>query len=114
MFCPKCGSQRPDGDDFCAKCGASLRDAASAQASRPMKWEYKDVLVKCESKHSDDVIPNLNRALVQCLNDEGRDGWQPEGPTDATYLRQTKSPSGKPFQGACGARRRSMRRTIAA
>src|SRR5947208_1625573 len=25
MFCPKCGSQRPDTDLFCAQCGQSLR-----------------------------------------------------------------------------------------
>jgi hypothetical protein len=25
MFCPQCGSQRPDTDNFCAVCGAQLR-----------------------------------------------------------------------------------------
>ncbi len=33
MFCPKCGTQLPDGSRFCGKCGAQLADAAQPAAA---------------------------------------------------------------------------------
>lgn len=33
MFCPKCGTQLPDGSRFCGKCGAQLADASQPAAA---------------------------------------------------------------------------------
>lgn len=35
MFCPKCGTQNPDGARFCGNCGNNLQQAAACQAPVP-------------------------------------------------------------------------------
>ncbi|MBM6675263.1 zinc-ribbon domain-containing protein [Olsenella uli] len=46
MFCPKCGSQLPDGAKFCAACGAQLGSpAAPAAASKPPRRSRKAPLI---------------------------------------------------------------------
>ena len=94
MYCPKCGSQRPDEDDFCAKCGASLhgKQSSAAAAARPMKFEYKDhvVPIRVKMAASPPTHPK-NCALVDPivlreLQRVGEEGWQPDEPTSANRL----------------------------
>lgn len=35
MFCPKCGTENPDGTSFCSKCGASFSAAPTGGAAQP-------------------------------------------------------------------------------
>src|SRR5712692_8224569 len=35
MFCPKCGTELPDGSQFCLKCGASL---VANNPQKPKSW----------------------------------------------------------------------------
>jgi len=46
MFCPQCGSERPDADHFCSTCGSPLRvDVRPSQLRFPLRWEYQDVCI---------------------------------------------------------------------
>ena len=51
MFCPKCGTQIPDGSKFCPKCGNQLAAPASAPppATQPAPSPYAATPVKATS-----------------------------------------------------------------
>jgi predicted nucleic acid-binding Zn ribbon protein len=41
MFCPKCGNENPDTNQFCGKCGESLIKPSSNKTEK--KWVYRPV-----------------------------------------------------------------------
>ena len=46
MFCPKCGTQNPDGSRFCTACGFEI---STVQANRAFPNEPKKVQLKCKA-----------------------------------------------------------------
>lgn len=58
MFCPKCGTQNPDGSRFCTACGSEIQ---TAQISRTTSNEPKKVQLRCKAcGGSLDVIDGQN------------------------------------------------------
>lgn len=45
MFCPKCGTQLPDGSKFCSKCGAKIAPAQPVAAAAPASGAAPDPTV---------------------------------------------------------------------
>lgn len=75
MYCPKCGTQMPDGAQFCTKCGAKLSGGSFAERVNDSFESFSDATAEQVKNVYDDVrggiegIPNVgrletNRSLV--------------------------------------------------
>ncbi len=100
IYCFKCGKQHPDDANFCMGCGQPLKGGGSPQAT-PRRWEYKDLIIRFPREGFTDIYelkPKFYNPVVQLadalilaqLQQEGRNGWQAEGPTDFRTLDQLK------------------------
>jgi hypothetical protein len=91
MFCINCGTQLPDNANFCLKCGTPQANGAQASASRPIRWEYKDLRVPVDLRWGNGNIPDriyseADKAVLQSLQEQSKDGWECEGTSDIRRL----------------------------
>lgn len=68
MFCPECGTNQPDGTQFCAECGAKFEQAAPTANVRPgilvNKKEYISTMATPNTKKIAKLLPIL---VVVCI-----------------------------------------------
>jgi hypothetical protein len=90
LFCPQCGTQHADGANFCANCGYELRNRPAEPARQPFNWEYKDIKIplNVEVKFRPD-IEKAQGIVLGRLQEEGKHGWQAEGPTNLEDLERS-------------------------
>ncbi len=91
MFCPQCGSHRPDRANFCASCGRTLKQRATpAQMTGQHQWEYSEVAIPVliQSRDSADLERRFDELILRHLQRLGQEGWQADEPTDAWSLHQ--------------------------
>jgi hypothetical protein len=67
MFCPTCGSERPDPDNFCAACGAALRGTPTATPG-PRSESHVAALVGSEHIGLRDEIIKRIELQVQLIS----------------------------------------------
>ncbi len=70
MFCPKCGTEVPDGSAFCMKCGASLTssgraDQTSAKPQTPVFAPAEAKVLKCPSCGAP-ISPKFGEMVISC------------------------------------------------
>jgi hypothetical protein len=95
MFCVKCGTKLPDDANFCLKCGKSQNSTSDTSARLPIqaKWEYKELVIPLNFRERNNLIGNeadmlikdtehYNPIILEQLQREGENGWEPDGPTD--------------------------------
>ena len=91
--------QHPAGANFCMGCGQPLNTGSQSFQARPAHWEYNDITILFPKEGFTDIYelkPRLYNEVVQRadsiilarLQQEGREGWQAEGPTDFRTLDQ--------------------------
>lgn len=99
IYCSKCGKQHPDDANFCMGCGQPFNARTQSSQATPRHWEYKDIIVRFPKDGFTDINdskPRLYNEVVRLadpiilaqLQQEGRQGWQAEGPTDFRTLDQ--------------------------
>jgi hypothetical protein len=96
IYCSKCGMQHPDDANFCMGCGQPFKPAGQPSQSMPKHWEYKDITVPFPKDRFSGISDNPRNYDEACrlgdsiilasLQQEGRLGWQAEGPTDFRTL----------------------------
>jgi zinc-ribbon domain len=101
IYCSKCGKQHPDDAKFCMGCGQPLKAGVQSLQTRPAHWEYKDITIRfpregftdiyeLKSRLYNEVVQRADSIILARLQQEGREGWQAEGPTDFRTLDQLK------------------------
>lgn len=101
IYCSKCGKQHPDDANFCMKCGQPFNTGGQLSKSKPMHWEYKDITIRfprdgftdindSKLKQYNGVVQLADPIILAQLQQEGRNGWQAEGPTEFRTLDQLK------------------------
>jgi hypothetical protein len=98
MFCTKCGAQLPNDANFCLKCGKSQNSASytSAPSLTQSKWEYKELVIPLNFRAADGLLDptiytvrdaeHYNPIVLEYLQREGQNGWEPDGPTDISSM----------------------------
>lgn len=90
MFCPKCGTQAPDGTRFCPKCGNALGGATTRPAGSPValaapRFASKDLVIGLAAVVIAIVVA-VAFGLVACKGDRGYAGaW--EGTAESAGVR---------------------------
>ena len=101
IYCSKCGKQHPDDANFCMGCGQPLKAGSSSSATTSRHWEYKDIVIqfpkdRFSNIHYDnhrqynEVVQLADSLILARLQQEGKQGWQADGPTDFRTLDQLK------------------------
>jgi hypothetical protein len=104
MFCINCGGQLPEDARFCRRCGKAQTINAQPAVFHPISWEYKDVNVSLNLKWNGSaslpgrIYNTADQLILQKLQNESKDGWQSEGPTDFMSLRR----AGKTYEKCNG------------
>ena len=70
MYCPKCGSEIPDGSEFCNKCGIKIEKQTIDNNDIKLAWE-KDKDSKSEDNSSKDVTKVINTSQRKSSNHFG-------------------------------------------
>jgi hypothetical protein len=103
--CPYCGAPHPDAFRFCPETGRPLREGSAppAAASRPPRWEYRDLTIPLHIRRprgelTDGAVADAGHAPERQTADAriraelerwGREGWEATGPTDIASLLAT-------------------------
>lgn len=99
VYCSKCGKQHPDDANFCMGCGQSLKAGGHSPSAMRSQWEYKDVIIQFprdkfrdinvdNHKQYQEVVRLADTMILARIQQEGKQGWQPEGSTDFRTLDQ--------------------------
>jgi hypothetical protein len=101
ISCPECGRQVSDQAPTCVHCGYPLQTKREGPGTR---WEYQDVVIPIDLRFKSledpdepgfldqysyqprNVAEIFDQLVLAAFQDIGRDGWQPEGPTDLRSL----------------------------
>ena len=100
IYCSDDETQHPDTAKVCMQCGRPLRGQSTAAADvARTQWEYRDEVVSLDFTEVYPPIPLVRgrsrkspggtlsaERIVAALNGLGRDGWQPDHPTDLSWL----------------------------
>jgi len=75
------------------KCGKPLKGGIVPPQTTPMRWEYKDLVIRLNDikvrdnrEEGERATTHINNLIVENLRHEGQSGWQAEGLTDFTSL----------------------------
>ncbi len=82
-------------------CGQPLQAGEQALQAVPKHWEYKDITIRFPKegfssinahnpRRYDEVVRLADPIILAHLQQEGRQGWQAEGPTDFRTLDRLK------------------------
>lgn len=82
MKCPNCGTENPDGNAFCNRCGTKLGGSNAGQPAPNVDEGVRGIIVK-----RFDAIKNKDEAAVSALLDEGYDKFDDWAP----YQRQERA-----------------------
>ena len=96
IYCSKCGKQHSDDANFCMGCGQPFKPGEQLSQSIPKHWEYKDITIPFPrdrfraipigTRKYDEACQLGDSIILTHLQQEGRLGWQAEGPTDFRTL----------------------------
>ena len=100
IFCRFDGTEHPDDSSFCRRCGRQLQVVDQPTGAQPrLQWEFKDIVVPLNLGRPGpfagrDAGPNFRKTvesiILKALQQVGREGWQPESPTDLESLELTR------------------------
>jgi hypothetical protein len=105
MFCKSCGTQLPNGANYCMKCGYTLRGQIATQPKQQGHWEYTEfsqslggVVIKRTTvfggiNASGSIDPRqavvIEKGVQQILKQYSNEGWEPNEPIDAGSLAKS-------------------------
>jgi hypothetical protein len=94
-FCPHCGAQHPQDYLYCPKTGRPLERGVPAPPQRPLRWEYKTLVVplnfSTERTEWPDAQHRMEQLILEALQHAGEEGWQAEAPTDWHSLHDSRA-----------------------
>ena len=88
MVCSNCGSERPDTDTFCGRCGSTLFDATGdSEEPGEAGWEYKELVIPLNvtSRQINDA-QYTERIVLEHVRRAEEAGWYADTPTDWDQL----------------------------